>query len=179
MTVWIALLRGVNVGGITIKSAPLREVFIDLGFDEVTTVLASGNVAFRSRRAGRLRLKADIEQALRERFDYDAWIVLRTKANVDAAARAFPFDATDPTRHPYVIFGSDEAVLDELAEAAASIDPLVDPVARGTDVLYWNPAAGTSTETPFAKMLARVKYKSTTTNRNLRTLHKVLAAAAD
>lgn len=179
MTVWVALLRGVNVGGITIKSAPLRELFVGMGFDEVTTVLASGNVAFRSRRTGRRGLKADIEKALRERFGYDAWIVLCTKADVDAAARAFPFDAADSTRQPYVIFGSEEAALDELVAAAASMDPVVDPVQRGVGVVYWHPAAGSSTDTPFAKLLAKAKYKSTTTNRNLRTLQKVLAAAAD
>ena len=154
--------------------------FKRLGFGViVTTVLASGNVAFRSRRTGRRGLKADIEKALRERFGYDAWIVLCTKADVDAAARAFPFDAVDPTRQPYVIFGSEEAALDELVAAAASMDPVVDPVQRGVGVVYWHPAAGSSTDTPFAKLLAKAKYKSTTTNRNLRTLQKVLAAAAD
>nr|MDQ2699556.1 DUF1697 domain-containing protein [Actinomycetota bacterium] len=34
MTTYIALLRGVNVGGITIRSAELRELFESLGFDD-------------------------------------------------------------------------------------------------------------------------------------------------
>ena len=42
----IALLRGVNVGGITVKSAPLAATFTEQGFTGVRTVLASGNVAF-------------------------------------------------------------------------------------------------------------------------------------
>ncbi|MCH6229608.1 DUF1697 domain-containing protein [Microbacterium sp. CFH 31415] len=46
MTTWVALLRGVNVGGITIRSADLAEVFAELGFESVRTVLASGNVVF-------------------------------------------------------------------------------------------------------------------------------------
>lgn len=179
MTVWISLLRGVNVGGINIKSAELRGVFVGMGFDDVVTVLASGNVAFRSPGTDRAALKAGIEAALRERFGYAAWIVLCTKAEVDAAAGAFPFDPADSTRQPYVIFGSDEAALDELVEAAASMDPVVDPVERGSGVVYWSPAAGSSTDTPFAKLLAKAKYKSTTTNRNLRTLQKVLSAASD
>jgi uncharacterized protein (DUF1697 family) len=39
MADWVALLRGVNVGGITIRSADLAGVFRDLGFDSVRTVL--------------------------------------------------------------------------------------------------------------------------------------------
>ena len=48
MTAWVALLRGVNVGGITIRNADLAALMRDdLGFDDVRTVLASGNVRVR------------------------------------------------------------------------------------------------------------------------------------
>ena len=47
MVGYIALLRGVNVGGITVKSADLSAVFESLGFESVRTVLASGNVDLR------------------------------------------------------------------------------------------------------------------------------------
>ena len=74
---YVALLRGVNVGGITIRSADLRELFAGLGFDNVRTYLASGNVRFTSDAAERAELKAMTEQALTERFGYEAGIVLR------------------------------------------------------------------------------------------------------
>ena len=163
MTIWVALLRGVNVGGITVKSVPLRDVFIALGFDDVRTVLASGNVVFSAARADdgafkpEAALKAEIERALGEEFGYAAWIVLR---------------------QPMVIFGSDDLVLAELAEAAASMNPVLDPVRLGDGALYWNPAKGSSTTTPFAKLLAKAQYKARTTSRNLRTLEKVLAATS-
>lgn len=181
MTVWVALLRGVNVGGVTIKSAPLREVFVALGFDDVCTVLASGNVVFRAGSdAGgdaAAALKAKIERALSDEFGYVAWIVLHTREHVDAAARAFAFDADVASRQPMVIFGSDDLVLAELAGAAASMDHDVDPVRLGDGALFWNPVKGTSTTTPFAKLLAKAGYKARTTSRNLRTLEKVLALA--
>lgn len=183
MTVWVALLRGVNVGGITVKSAPLRDVFMALGFDDVRTVLASGNVVFRAESAGDVgsdsaaALKAKIERALSDEFGYVAWIVLQTHAQVDAAAHAFPFDVSVAERQPMVIFGSDDLALAELAAAAASMDRDVDPVSLGDGALFWNPAKGSSTTTPFAKLLGRAQYKARTTSRNLRTLEKVLAAA--
>ena len=175
MTNLVALLRGVNVGGITVKSADLRELFIELGFDDVRTVLASGNVVFSAAdAAASADLKQRIEQALRDRFGYDAWIVLVTREQVARVVEAFPFDASDAKRQPWVVFGSDEAVLDELVASARESDPEVDPIERGDGVVYWNPVKGTTVDTPFAKLLAKPKFKPLTTNRNLRTLLKVL-----
>ncbi len=176
MTAWVALLRGVNVGGITTRSADLAEVFRDLGFDAVRTVLASGNVAFETDAAAsaRPKLKARIETALRDRFDYDAWVVLVTRKELIAAADAFPFDETDASRQPWVIFCVDAATRDELMMAAKDMDAAADPVAAGSGVVYWNPVKGTTTDTPFAKTLAKATYKSRTTNRNLRTLQRII-----
>jgi uncharacterized protein (DUF1697 family) len=170
---WIALLRGVNVGGVTIKSAELADVFRGLGFDDVRTVLASGNVAFSTGRTDAPALKRDIEAALGERFGYDAWIVLTTEDHVRAVTEAFPFDADDAGRQPWVIFASDPSVLDDVC-AVDDLDPEVDPIARGEGVVYWNPVKGTTTDTPFAKLLAKARFRPTTTNRNLRTLGKLL-----
>lgn len=178
MTAWVALLRGVNVGGVTIRSADLAALLRDeLGLQNVRTILASGNATFESDAATsqRATLKARIERALRDRFGYDAWIVLVTRSEVERAIADFPFDASDSQRQPWVVFGSDDAVLDELTSAAASLDGDADPVARGNGVIYWNPVKGTTVSTPFAKLLARKAYTSSTTNRNLRTLHKIVA----
>ncbi|MBM7830380.1 uncharacterized protein (DUF1697 family) [Agromyces cerinus] len=175
MTDFIALLRGVNVGGITVRSADLRELFERLGFEGVRTVLASGNVVFASSTdETREALKARIEQALRDRFDYDAWIVLVTRAQLQRAVDGFPFDADDERRQPWVIFASESAVVEELAAFAADADPEIDPISRGDGVVYWNPVKGTTVDTPFAKLLAKARFKPTTTNRNLRTLNKML-----
>lgn len=170
MTDWVALLRGVNVGGITIKSVDLARVFRDLGFDEVRTVLASGNVAFAAS-GSRSTLKATIEKALRTEFGYDAWILLVTADELQEAIDGFPFDEADAARQPWVIFCVDDTTRDELA--AASIDDDLDPVAPGPGVVYWNPPKGSSTDTPFAKVLAKAAYRPRTTNRNLRTLIKI------
>lgn len=174
MTEWVALLRGVNVGGVTVRSAELREMLAAMGLSDVRTFLASGNAAFRSPR-GREDLKRAIEAALGERFGYDAWIVLVTRAEVEAAIASFPFDAADGDRQPWVIFCVDAATRDELTDAARWLDAMVDPVAAGLDVVYWNPEKGRSTDTPFAKVVARATYRARTTNRNLRTLQKIVS----
>lgn len=176
VSTWVALLRGVNVGGISIRNADLAQVFTALGFASVRTVLASGNVVFEADAAAsdRAKLTAKIEKALRERFDYDAWIVLVTLRELAAAAEAFPFDDADSTRQPWVIFCVDAATRDELVKAAMDSDAEADPVAPGEGVVYWNPVKGTTVSTPFAKTLAKSAYRARTTNRNLRTLRRII-----
>ncbi|RUR03598.1 DUF1697 domain-containing protein [Labedella endophytica] len=170
----VALLRGVNVGGVTVRSAPLAAVFEGLGFGSVRTVLASGNVVFDGGDTPESDLKAAVEKALADAFGYDAWIVLTRQSRVRAIVGAFPFAEVDD-RQPYVLFGSDAGVLDELADfAELDTAPGVERVSRGDGVLYWDLPRGSSTDTAFAKRTARSRYRSTTTTRNLRTLRKLL-----
>jgi uncharacterized protein (DUF1697 family) len=175
MTSFVALLRGVNVGGITIRSAELGELFRTLGFARVRTVLASGNVVFESDETDAAQLKARIEAALRERFGYDAWIVLLAEDKLAEIVAGFPFDAERAGWHPYVLFASDPAHLAELLDAAPTLDPAEELVAAGDGVLYWqlNIAVG-SLNTKLAKLAAKPRFKPTTTTRNLRTLKKLL-----
>ncbi|WP_123680645.1 DUF1697 domain-containing protein [Curtobacterium sp. PhB115] len=170
MARWVALLRGVNVNGITIKSADLAALFRGLGFQDVRTVLASGNVVFSTDDTP--SLKAAIEQALRDRFGYDAWIVLVPHDGLAALVDAFPFDRSDD-RHDYVVFGSDDTALDDLL-TDLDLDDAVERVARGDGVVYWSCPKGSSTDTVFAKRAGAARFKRTTTTRNTNTLRKLL-----
>ena len=170
----VALLRGVNVNGITIKSADLKALFVELGFGAVRTVLASGNVLFDTDESDAGALRTRIEQALRKRFGYDAWIVLLTQKTVAEMAAGYPFERIDEERHPYIVFGSDASMLDEIVEKADTVDADVEQLKRGKGVLYWQCPRGESLDTPVAKLLAKTRYKSSTTTRNLRTVEKLL-----
>lgn len=171
MAKWIALLRGVNVNGIRIRSADLADLFRGLGFADVRTVLASGNVVFGTD-ADASTLKTTIEQALRDRFGYDAWIVLVRHEDLAAVIEGFPFDRADD-RHDYVVFGSDDDALDALL-ADLALDATVEQVARGEAVVYWSCPKGSSTDTVFAKRAGAARFKRTTTTRNTNTLRKLL-----
>lgn len=171
MARWIALLRGVNVNGITIRSADLRSLFEERGYTDVRTVLASGNVVFGTD-ADPGSLQSDVEAALRERFGYDAWIVLVPHQDLAAIVDGFPFPSAED-RHDYVLFGSDDAALDDLL-ADLDVDTAVERVARGDGVVYWSCPKGSSTDTTFAKRAAAARFKRTTTTRNINTLRKLV-----
>jgi len=171
MARWVALLRGVNVNGITIRSADLAALFRQAGYADVRTVLASGNVVFTA--DGALPdLKADIESALGDRFGYDAWIVLVPHEALAAILDDFPFTSAED-RHDYVLFGSDDQALDDLLDDLV-VDDSVERVARGAGVVYWSCPKGASTDTVFAKRAGAARFKRTTTTRNANTLRKLL-----
>lgn len=177
MTRFAALLRGVNVGGITIKMAELADVFRGLGFADVKTVLASGNVLFDSD-AGASVAKPKIETALRDRFGYEAWVHVLPVDEVARIVDAFPFDAEREGWHPYVIFLMGELLTNaELRESllGLELDPALESIADGDGVLYWTVERGHTLDSAVGKASSRARFKALTTTRNLRTLVKLLS----
>jgi uncharacterized protein (DUF1697 family) len=178
MTRYIALLRGINVGGITIKMADLADTVGALGHTGVKTVLASGNVVFDSDRTDTTAIKADLEAALSRGFGYEAWVVLLTLDRLAMAVAAYPFEEDREGWHSYILFGSNQSVLDEILAGAPPLDPDDERVQTGTGVIYWQVRRDVGITSPFSTITAKARYKSATTNRNLRTLRKILAVPA-
>jgi uncharacterized protein (DUF1697 family) len=176
VTRFAALLRGINVNGITITMSDLRDVFQAIGLTGVRTVLASGNVLFDTDETDAAEITARIERALRETFGYEAWIVLVDIGTLAGVVRDFPFDPGREGWHSYVLFGSDRAVLDELATASPGLDPAVEKVEAGVDVLYWQVLRSIGVASAFSRVTGKARYRQSTTTRNLRTLNKLLAA---
>ena len=76
MTVFAAFLRGVNLGKRTVKSTDLKSAFEKLGFANVKTLLASGNVLFEAE--DEPGLAASIETGLHQAFGFEIGTVLRS-----------------------------------------------------------------------------------------------------
>ena len=89
MTRHAAFLRGVNLGKRTVKSAELKAAFEDMGFANVKTLLASGNVLFDASSAK--GLQARIEKGLADTFGFAIGTVLRSQAELGAMVKADPF----------------------------------------------------------------------------------------
>lgn len=179
MATHVAFLRGVNVGGVRMKMAAVAAVFVDAGMEDVRTILASGNVVFRSPSRSSAKLKARLEEALSEAFDYEAHLILVSAAELTSIIEGFPFEDRAPEWQPNVIFVSSVARSKELLQFAADSQSPQDRVEAGKKCLYWEVRKGSSTGSPFAKELGRGKNRVATTTRNLRTLLKVQVAARE
>ncbi|WP_072802357.1 DUF1697 domain-containing protein [Rhodococcoides yunnanense] len=170
----VVLLRGINVGGINIKMADLRAALTNAGFDDVRTILATGNVRLRSPLSG-AKLKKSVETVLSDTFGYEAWVIVLDEPALRAIVDAYPFDAEREGWHPYVIFGNNADHLAELAAIGGTLDPELERISAGDSVVYWEVVKGFTTDSVVGKFTSKAKYKPTTTTRNLRTLVKMLA----
>lgn len=91
VSAYIALLRGINVGGRNVKMDRLREIFAGMGFTEVATYIASGNVIFSGEGAEPSELVTAIEAKLREGLGYEVRTMIRTGEEISAVAAYRPF----------------------------------------------------------------------------------------
>lgn len=90
---YVAFLRGMNLGGRRIKNEELRRHFEEMGFEEVATFRASGNVVFSNPgREAEAKLAQRVEAELDARLGYDVPVFLRTIEEVAAIAAHEPFD---------------------------------------------------------------------------------------
>lgn len=92
MTRFIALLRGINIGGNTsIPMVDLRKVFTDLGHQDVQTYIQSGNVVFTANSADEAAVAAGIRKAIKADLDKDVPVLLRSREELDAVIEGNPF----------------------------------------------------------------------------------------
>jgi uncharacterized protein (DUF1697 family) len=87
----IAFLRAINVGGHVVKMDYLRQLFESLGFANVETFIASGNVIFESPAKNTTVLEKKIEQKLYDALGYEVATFIRTDAELAKIAAYQPF----------------------------------------------------------------------------------------
>lgn len=144
---YVAFLRGMNLGNRRIKNDELRRHFEAMGFREVTTFRASGNVIFSTpKREAEAKLAARVEAELDERLGYDVPVFLRSAEELAAVAAREPFDAKTVARSKGKLQVS---FLRKKPTAAARRKALA--LATGEDLLaiegrelYWLPSGGIS-----------------------------------
>ena len=91
MTTYVALLRGINVGGrAKVRMQDLRELFVSLGHGDARTYIQTGNVIFTSS-AAPARLAADIERRIADDLGLTVTVLLRTKEELAEVVAASPF----------------------------------------------------------------------------------------
>jgi uncharacterized protein (DUF1697 family) len=142
----VAFLRGMNLGGRRIKNEDLRRHFEALGFEDVATFRASGNVIFSaSGREAEGKLARRVEAGLAERLGYEVPVFLRSLDEVAAIAAQTPFDPGAVKKSAGKLQVS---LLTKKPSAAACKKALAlatdaDLLAIEARELYWLPGGGT------------------------------------
>jgi uncharacterized protein (DUF1697 family) len=137
MTVFIAFLRAINVGGRTVKMDRLCGLFEALGYKDVETFIASGNVIFRSPTQDTRALEQQIEAHLRQALGYEVATFVRTAAEVAGVAAYAPFPADEIENNTlYIGFLQSPPGDEALGKLAALRTPLDEFHVHGRE-LHW------------------------------------------
>jgi uncharacterized protein (DUF1697 family) len=175
---YVALLRGINVGGRTlVKMADLKTCVLSLGFDEVSTYIASGNVLFESDEDDAAELAATIEAAVEQRFELPVKVVVldqRAYARiVEAIPKRWVGDGTLRANVAFLRRGTEASqVVRELEP-----DPAIEEVKTVDGAILWATRRDSLNRSVMRKLIGGAAYKELTV-RNLNTtlkLHELLA----
>ena len=165
MTSYVVLLRGINVGGKNkVPMAELRQLLEELGYSDVSTYIASGNVLLRSHRSA-AEIKTRIDAALHDTFRLDSKLVAvlvlshaQLRAMVDG--RPAGFGEQPETYHSDAIFlmGIDAPT----AMGAFDPRPGVDTVWPGDGIVYSQRLSAERTRSRLNKVMSSPLYASMT-----------------
>ncbi len=121
MSVHVALLRGINVGGKnTVPMAELRKALTSAGLERVKTYIQSGNVVFASKAPSRTKLQAIIQKTLQEHFGVTSTVLTLTPAELEAAIADNPYaDRKVEDNCVHLYFLGDSPTADRVDKARA------------------------------------------------------------
>lgn len=175
-TSYLALLRGINVGGNNIiKMQDLKAFFEKQGFENVSTYIQSGNVLFTSAEQNLASLTEKIERALSKKFDYKATVVVVSHKNMKAAIKTAPKGfGKQPAKFRYDVIFLKAPLTGKVAIKKISIKEGVDEAKAGKQVLYFSRLISKATQSKLNKIVGTPIYKQMTI-RNWNTTSKLLA----
>lgn len=160
----MALVRGINVGGKNlIKMPQLRRVFEGLGYENVATYIASGNVLFESKLKNTTALAASIEEAMAAKFGGTFPVVVLSRAQLEAVMKkAPPTFGEDPDRYRYDVVFLKAPFRAELVLPTIKVKSGVDEALERNGVLYMRRLTVRAGQSYFSKIVQHAAYKSMT-----------------
>ena len=137
MTKYFAFLRAINVGGRNIKMDQLRQLFVDMGFANVETFIASGNVIFEADETERKALERQIETNLQTALGYTVDTFVRTYADLLAIQADQPFPLSELEDNKLYIGFLADPPNDEAKQALQACTTEVDTFHINGSEVYW------------------------------------------
>jgi uncharacterized protein (DUF1697 family) len=173
---YVALLRGINVGGKNLIPMPaLKTAFEDAGLEDVTTYIQSGNVLFTAPPGDQAHLTRSVERLIRTAFDhYDASVVLRSKRQMRTIVEKRPKGfGSEPTTYRYDVCFLKPGTTAKEVIASLLLKEGVDRIWGGIGVVYLSRLTSRATQSRLNRVASLPVYKQMTI-RNWNTTTKLL-----
>lgn len=172
---FIALFRGINVGGHKkIKMTDLKQLFQNLGFENVITYIQSGNVIFESNVTDKSILKEKLRCAIADKYGFDVDIIILTKDEILKAFDNNPFTKTEnyDIENLYLCFlenTPNELSINEFIEKYSKLEN----IQYSNNVLYIQYLTRYS-DSKINNNFIESKLKITATTRNFNTIREII-----
>jgi len=154
------------------KMAEVCEIFKTAGMENVSSVLASGNIIFSSDKNAD-ELKNILEKAMSEHFNCEAFLFIKNENETAAYWNKNPFEIKD-NFHIYAFVGGNNvenvlmAEFDKASKSEGEKAEIVD------GIFYWQIQKGKTLDSTFGKILGKKSLKDQFTSRNINTFDKIL-----
>ncbi len=171
--VFVALLRGVNVGGNNmISMSSLKKSFEALGFDDVVTYINSGNIIFKSKEADARKLESKIEKMLSKEYQLDSRVVLRSLFEMEKLVKNLPRNWNDDSGWRYNVIFLRHTIDSAKILAELEVKKDIEEVVYYPGALLWRAQISELTRTNMLKLSSRKMYQDMTI-RNQNTTRKL------
>jgi len=175
MQVWIALFRGINVGGNNVvPMADLRTALVDAGFKDVQSYIQSGNVVFQAE-GERNALREKIAKTVEAKFGFEPKLMLFSCGDIEAALAENPFPSSEVDPKSLHLMFMDDAPSDPDLKGIENLKSESESFQLLGAVFYLHAPDGVGRSKLFAR--AERLLGTPATGRNWRSVTKILALA--
>jgi len=175
---YIALLRGINVGGKNkVSMHDLKNCFGNAGFFNTQTYINSGNVIFDSEEQSVINLSNYCNDILKKTFNFPIDLALIDVHTLKEALEHVPaWWGDDPNSKHNAIFVIQPATAEEIIADAGKIKPEYEQFYADKEIIFWSAPLKTFSRTRWSKIVGTKAYQNITI-RNANTTKKLLELA--
>ena len=171
--VFVALLRGVNVGGnniISMKS--LKTSFEQMGFTDVSTYINSGNLLFKAKERNARKLETRIEAMLSREYKLGCKVVVRSLLEMASLIESLPKNWNGDTQWKYNVIFLRHSIDSEKVLERLGPKPEIEKVVYYPGTLLWSARISDMSQTTMYKLSSQKLFQDMTV-RNTNTTRKL------
>lgn len=171
--IYVALLRGINVGGNNkVDMKLLKETFLQTGMESVITYINSGNVVFIDKTHTKAEISSLLEQAIFQDFNLEIKVLIRSKDDYESMMKALPQSWRNDAEMKCDVLFLWEEIDKETLLAELEIKPGIDTVRYSPGAILWSVDKRNVTKSGLMKLVGTALYKKMTV-RNVNTTRKI------
>jgi len=173
MNTYIALLRGINVGGHKkVPMAELRKLLTSAGFRDVKTYIQSGNVILNTSGKSQHKIESQISKSILEHFKFEVPVIVRTREDLLVIFEACPFSEVQKEKSYFILLSDIPEA--KFVDEVSTISYENEAFKIVNDCLYFYSSVGYG-RTKFNMSALERKLNVRATSRNYKTMLKLLS----